>query len=123
MYLQQRHPIRIIKRPKRSRVGDHWGVQLPDGRVVHLTPEGLRLETFDEFVDGKEWAVVRTADPTRETAILSRVAEALRSPPRYRVHDKNCEVFANEMLGDPPVSPQVQSVLVVGAILFVLKVS
>lgn len=90
-----------------------------------MTPEGLFLHTFDEFVRGFEnnWRVVRAVDPVRERAINARVAEVLRQEVEYRLHDQNCEVFANWLVGDPPVSPQVQGVFVLGAIaLFVSAV-
>jgi hypothetical protein len=122
MYLRQRFPIRVIARPKRSLAGDHWGVQLPNGQVIHLMPEGVSLHTFDAFVRGFEnnWKVVRAVDPVREPEINARVAEALRQGVEYRLHDQNCEVFANWLVGDPPVSPQVQGVLILGAFALLL---
>jgi len=42
-------PIRIISRPKLTGVGEHWGVQLTDGSVAHLTPDGEHVVSFTEF--------------------------------------------------------------------------
>lgn len=116
MYVHERPrwPIRIISRAKRSFLGDHWGVQLPDGHVIHLTPEGVSLVSLDAFAEGRRVQVVREADPGRYHGILMRVRAALRSPQQYRLTDRNCETFANELLGDPPNSPQVLRVTLIG---------
>jgi hypothetical protein len=121
MYFAQPNPIRIIARSKRSLLGHHWGVQLPDGRVIHLTPEGAFLVSLEEFAEGKTWRVVREADPNRYNQIIWRVDAALRQPQQYRLTDRNCEVFANELLGDPPESPQVQSVALIAVLAVVIK--
>ena len=121
MYLGQPTPIRIIARAKRSLLGHHWGVQLPDGRVIHLTPEGAFLVSLEEFAEGKTCRVVREADPNRYHQILWRVDAALRQPQQYRLADRNCETFANELLGDPPESPQVKGVALIAALAVAIK--
>lgn len=98
MYLAKPATIRIISRATRSALGHHWGVQLPDGRAVLLTPEGAFLVSLDEFAEHKAWRVVREADPNRYHQIIWRVDAAFRRPQPYRLADRNCEVIANELL-------------------------
>lgn len=119
-YLQSQR-IRIIARPKRFWPGEHWGVQLSDGRVIHLTLEGVFLINLDVFLEGKKLREVRLADPCRNPQIMWRVTEALRSPPRYRFADQNCETFANQLLGDPPDSPQATGVALIALIALFVK--
>ena len=114
-------PIRMIARPKRLPVGEHVGVQLPDGTVVHLTREGASRVSLETFAEGKRCRVVRVAEPARTHHILARVNEALRKPQPYRLMDRNCENFANKLLGDEPESPQVQGVLLFALIVTALK--
>jgi len=122
MYFGEPIPIRIIARTKRSLLGNHWGVQLPDGRVIHLTPEGASLVSLEEFAEGKAWRVLREANPNRYHQIMWRVSDALRRPQHYRIADRNCETFANELLGDPPESPQVQGVALIALFAIAIKV-
>lgn len=122
MYVREQNPIRILARPKRSLLGEHWGVQLPGGEVIHLTPEGVRLDHPEVFTEGKQWWVVREADPRRTHQIMWRVSAALHQRERYHLTLRNCEVFANELLGDPPESPQVQGLAVLAAIVLTLRV-
>jgi Lecithin retinol acyltransferase len=112
MYPRQLNPIRIIARAKRSLLGNHWGVQLANGLVVHLTTEGTSLVTLQAFAEGKPWRVIRDADPRRCSQIMRRVEAALQHPQPYRLLDRNCENFANELLGDPAESLQVQGTAV-----------
>lgn len=112
MYFPWKQPIRIIARPKLALPGEHWGVQLIGGPVIHLTLEGLRFDTLEAFLAGKKLREVRAADPKRHGEILRRVDHALAHPPDYRLADQNCEVFANWLLGDPPESQQVQGAVV-----------
>lgn len=104
-------------------MGEHWGVQLPDGSVIHLTPEGLFHVVLEAFLEDKNFRVVRDADPARRSQIIWRVAQVLQQPPQYRVTNQNCEVFANWLLGDPPKSPQVKGMLLLGAIALVLHLA
>ena len=122
MYVGPPNPIRIIARTKRSLLGDHWGVQLSDGRVIHLTPEGALLVSLEQFAEGKAWRVVREANPDHWHHIMWRVGDALRQPQHYRLIDRNCETFANELLGDAPESPQVQGVALIAFLALAIRV-
>lgn len=112
MYFPWQQSIRIIARPKLALPGEHWGVQLPGGEVIHLALGGLRIDTLEIFLAGKKLREVRAAKPNRHGEILHRVNQALAFPPAYRLADQNCEVFANWLLGDPPESPQVRGAVV-----------
>ena len=121
MYLPQPSPIRIVSRSKLSGLGEHWGVELPDGRVIHLTPSGVALVSGDEFAQGLIVREVRQARKERHVQIMWRVAQSLQQPLQYRLLDQNCETFANHLLGDPPKSPQVAGVAILAAIVIALK--
>lgn len=120
MYQHRVQPIRIIARPKDFPLVDHWGVQLPDGRVIHLTPEGIKLESFEQFVDGRHWKEICLADPHRTSQIIWRANEALRRGSTYRLVDQNCEHFASWLLGGEPKSPQIKGLVHLGLIALAL---
>jgi uncharacterized protein YcgI (DUF1989 family) len=116
MYRSWHSPIRIVARPKLAGPGEHWGVQLPSGSVIHLTPEGVQLNGFDAFAAEKMVREVRQVDPGRHNEVMARVREALSNPPSYRLLDQNCEVFATWLVGEKPESPQVNGALLLGIV-------
>jgi hypothetical protein len=71
-------PIRIISRPKLTGLGEHWGVQLPDGNVAHLTPEGEQIVSFTEFAQGRPIKEVRRAAPEQRAQIMQRLSLSLQ---------------------------------------------
>ena len=62
---------RIIARPKLTGLGEHWGVQLPNGYVAHHTQAGERLVTLNEFSEGRPVKEIKRVDPTQnvQTAV------------------------------------------------------
>ena len=112
---------RILARPKLSLLGEHWGVQLPDGNMIHLTPDGASLVSLEQFLEGKTARVVRVSSATQTRQIVWRAWNALSRPQVYRLLDRNCETFANEILGEEPESSQVQGVVLLGLIALTLK--
>ena len=120
MYTTQPLSIRIIARPKPWLFGEHWGVHLPDGRVIHLTPDGVSLVSYDEFCAGKTPRVVHIAPDSRYLEIMRRVHLALSQRPAYHLTEQNCETFASWLIGDTPQSPQVKAFTVIGLLAAVL---
>ncbi len=114
-------PIRIVSRPKLSGLGEHWGVQLSCGNVVHLTQDGERFDGFEEFAQGRPVKVVRQASPNQAARIMQRVTQSLQRPGEYRLLDRNCETYATWLIGEKPQSPQVQGVVVLGLLAAFLK--
>ena len=114
-------PIRIVARQKLALPGEHWGVHFGDV-VVHLTRDGVRQDTFQEFLAGKEWREVRKVDPKLYPDIVRRLQEVRLNPPTYHLLDRNCEVFANWLVGERPESPQV-GFFIVAAFLFACAMS
>jgi hypothetical protein len=53
-------------------------------------------------------------------ATLHRIANALRSPQLYDPATNNCEIFANRVTGEEPVSPQLVGFVALLAIVAVL---
>ncbi len=114
-------PIRIISRPKLTGLGEHWGVQLPDGNVAHLTPEGEQIVSFTEFAQGRPIEEVRRAAPEQRAQIMQRLSLSLQHRGPYRLLDRNCETYATWLLGEKPRSPQVEGVILLGVIAALLR--
>ncbi|HOY02835.1 NC domain protein [Zoogloea sp.] len=114
-------PIRIISRPKLTGLGEHWGVQLPDGNVAHLTPEGEQIVSFTEFAQGRPIKEVRRAAPEQRAQIMQRLSLSLQHRGPYRLLDRNCETYATWLLGEKPRSPQVEGVILLGVIAALLR--
>ncbi|OGB57255.1 MAG: NC domain protein [Burkholderiales bacterium RIFOXYD12_FULL_59_19] len=114
-------PIRIISRSKLSGIGDHWGVQLPNGDVVHLTPTGEKIVSFIDFAQGRPVKEIRRAPPEQYAQIMQRVTLSVQNPGQYRLLDRNCETYATWLIGEKPQSPQVQGVVVLGLIAAFLR--
>ena len=100
-------PIRILSRPKLSGFGEHWGVQLPDGRVIHRTTHGVELISFNGFAQGLAVREVKRARRDTYPGIMERVREARQQPTGYRLLDNNCQHFATSLIGEQRESPQV----------------
>lgn len=114
-------PIRIISRPKLTGLGEHWGVQLPDGNVAHLTPEGEQIVSFTEFAQDRPIKEVRRAAPEQRAQIMQRLSLSLQHRGPYRLLDRNCETYATWLLGEKPRSPQVEGVIFLGVIAALLR--
>jgi hypothetical protein len=107
---------RIISRPKLTGLGEHWGVQLPNGYVAHHTQAGEKLVTLDKFSEGRQVKEIKRADPSQNVQIMQRAAMTIQNPGEYRLLDRNCETYATWLVGEKPHSPQVLGVVVLGAI-------
>ena len=88
MYMTQPLSICIIARPKPWLFGEHWGVRLPDGRVIHLTPNGVAYVSYNVFPGWHMRGVVRDmmrfhsrklSDPSRQAQHSQR---QMRSAPQ-----------------------------------------
>ena len=121
IFTTSQFPIRIVSRPKLSGVGDHWGVQLPNGNVAHLTPTGEQIVTFDDFAQGRPVKEIRRAPPEQYAQIIRRVTLSVQNPGQYRLLDRNCETYATWLIGEKPQSPQVTGVVVLGLIAAFLR--
>lgn len=121
MYSYYQYPARIIARTKLSGFGEHWGVQLPDGTVAHLTPAGEQIVSFEEFAQGRPIKEIRRAAPEHYGQIVWRATATAHNPGQYRLLDRNCETYATWLMGEVPQSPQVQGILVLGLFAALLK--
>ena len=121
IFTNSQFPIRIVSRPKLSGIGEHWGVQLPNGNVAHLTPSGEQIVTFGDFAQGRQVKGIRRAPPEQYAQIMRRVALSVQNPGQYRLLDRNCETYATWLIGEKPQSPQVMGVVVLGLIAAFLR--
>lgn len=121
MFSNTQHPVRIIARTKLSGFGEHWGVQLPDGNVAHLTTTGEQIVSFDVFAQGRPVKEIRRAAPEQYGQIMWRATASARTPGQYRLLDRNCETYATWLMGEKPQSPQVQGMVLVGLIAAFLR--
>lgn len=121
IFATSQFPIRIICRPKLSGIGEHWGVQLPNGNVAHLTPTGEQIVTFTDFAQGRQVKEIRRAPPEQYGQIMQRVTLSVQNPGQYRLLDRNCQTYATWLIGEKPQSPQVMGVVVLGLIAAFLR--
>lgn len=115
------YTVGIIARKKLSGFGEHWGVQLPDGRVAHLTTEGEQIVSREEFAQGWPVKEIRHAPPELHGQIMWRATITANNPGQYRLLDRNCETYATWLLGEKPQSPQVQGWVVLGLLVAMLR--
>lgn len=121
MDISIQYPVRIIARPKLSGFGEHWGVQLPDGRVAHLNQAGEQIVSLAEFAQGLPVKEIRRASPEHYGQILWRAITSVRKPGRYHLLDWNCETYATWLMGEAPKSPQVQGLAALALVLAFLR--
>jgi hypothetical protein len=107
---------RIISRPKLTGLGEHWGVQLPNGYVAHHTQTGEKLVTLEQFSEGHVVKEVKRVDSTQSIEIVQRATATTQHPSEYRLLDRNCECYATWLIGEKPHSPQVRAVALLCAI-------
>lgn len=114
IFTAKQFPIRIISRAKLSGIGEHWGVQLPNGNVAHLTLTGEKIVSFYDFAQGRQVKEVRKAAPEHYNQIMRRVFLSVQKPGQYRLLDRNCETYATWLIGEKPQSPQVMGAVILG---------
>ena len=121
IFTTRQFPIRIVSRSKLSGIGDHWGVQLPNGNVAHLTPTGEQIVNVTDFAQGRPVKEIRRAVPEQYAQIMQRVTLSVQNPSQYRLLDRNCETYATWLVGEKPQSPQVLGVVVLGLVAAFLR--
>ena len=121
IFTTRQYPIRIVSRPKLSGIGEHWGVQLPNGNIAHLTPTGEHIVTFVDFAQGRLVKEIRRVAPEQYAQVMRRVTLSVQNPGQYRLLDRNCETYATWLIGEKPQSPQVVGVVVLGLIAAFLR--
>lgn len=104
----------IICRPKLSGGGTHFGVQLPDGRVIHLTPDGVEQTTMASFANRLAVKVSYSIPVNMIDEVYRRTHQAMRNPRSYAILNWNCEHFANWIAGRPAESTQIDGVVILG---------
>lgn len=94
----------------------HVGIVVLGG-VLHNSPgKGERLESLADFANGKTFTIERS---NADSEIVTQRAYAiLRAPRPYDVLFQNCEHTVSEILTGAKQSPQLGSVVVVGALVF-----
>lgn len=107
---------RIIARPKLIGIGEHWGVELPNGLVAHHSPEGEKIVALVEFSQRLPVKEIKRVDPALNARIMERAMASVRSPGTYHLFDRNCETYATWLIGEKPHSPQVLGAAILGAI-------
>lgn len=100
--------IAVITRQKMNGLGEHWGVRLSNGWVAHYTADGdFQIVTYEGFAQGKAVKTVREVPVERTHEVYRRLDLITRNPRRYHLTDWNCEIFANWLTGEQPLSQQV----------------
>jgi hypothetical protein len=108
----------LVKRPKRSGFGEHWGVidignrvplnhrYVSSPRVIHQTREGILAESIPEM---REWMFVGVIED--EAGAIQRIQQALKTP-NYDVFGNNCEHFSSFVATGKKESKQVFFVII-----------
>ncbi|WP_411879758.1 hypothetical protein [Polaromonas sp. YR568] len=96
-----------ISRPKLLGFVRHEGVLMPDGRVVHTSPDGgTRICSYAEFRAGLEVNVEYELPIHRHADALAVLNRLLAANAPYDLIANNCEIFARKVMLEKPVSPQ-----------------
>ena len=116
--------ILVITRPKKNRVGTHWGVELSNGQVVDYTQEdGLRFTDRSRFAENLPITVLRQVPWHLAWAVYSRLEEVRRNPRKYDLVEWNCETFAEWLTAGVPKSAQVLGGLLLIGLIAVLAIA
>lgn len=110
----------VVKRLKLGAPGEHFGLALPDGRIVDLSLEtGIRVTDPHTFAGGKDVEIVRLVPADRHAAVYSRLRAARINPAAYDLLNWNCETFVNFLVGEEPHSAQARllGVIAIGALI------
>lgn len=111
--------MKVLSREKAGGLAQHFGVQFSDGKVVEFTPTGVAIVSAQKFANGNPVVVVRTVPKHVEVHVKSRLAQALANPKAYNLFEWNCECFVNWLIGEKPVSKQVNGWLLLGLFAFI----
>lgn len=117
MYVRQHndHSLAVVSRRKAGAFR-HVGVLLPDGRVAHCSPgRGEHISSIEEFAAGEDINIERLVSELESAATTRRIAAAIRNPKMYDALSNNCEIFANRVTGQNPISPQLSAALCLAA--------
>lgn len=104
-------PARILSRPKLGGGGRHFGVELWDGSIIHLTLTGVEHVSRAAFLLNHEPKVEHVMPEALVMFMMERVRQSLESPHAYRFLVWNCEHFANWVVGRPAESAQVSGAI------------
>ena len=122
----QYHPpssVAVLSRRKGG-ILRHVGLLLPDGRVAHCSPgHGEHISPVEEFSDGQDVTIERLLTPGESAVTMHRISQAVSASHAYDALTNNCEIFAHRMIGEIPVSPQLQSMAVLVGLAALLRVS
>src|SRR5947209_1964311 len=97
-------PMCVVRRQKLNGIGQHYGLALPDGRVVDLNHGiGVRITSAEIFAAGRDVETVRPVDVRKYPMVRQRLQQATTAPPAYQLVGMNCEDFANWVSGEDAI--------------------
>jgi hypothetical protein len=103
--------IKLIRRDKFPNI-HHYGVELPDGRCIELSPtKGIRFCTMPDFSAGKQVVIEKTIPYT--TFAYNRLIELIDGNKKYDLVNFNCEHFARYLTEGKAESFQVRDTFIV----------
>ena len=98
-----------ISRPKLHNMpGEHEAVLLPDGLAAHITAGRFpEIVSFQEYAQGLPVRLLAELDRNQTCAAIERLNALLRTQAPYDPLFCNCETFARKVMGEPGVSWQI----------------
>lgn len=116
-------PVLVLKRPKKSGLGFHFGVQFPGGAVYDITYEdGMRRLSRDQFADGEIVTVAKSIPWHMGHHVRARLEQIARNPRKYDLLNWNCETLAEYLTSGVPRSTQVFGAIFVTGLVVALLV-
>lgn len=107
----------IIRRRKFGGSVWHYGLLLPDGRVIEFSDKGVQAISTEAFSAGQDVEHVRQVSMNKLASIQQRLNWFHHDPKPYDLAGFNCETFVNWLVGDiEPKSEQVRVALTLAAI-------
>lgn len=114
----------IVRRPKLSGLGYHYGVCLPDRSIVDYNSDSIvRQGDPFQFACNHLIEVVRQVPDSEAFNAHLRLQRASFFPSEYDLLHWNCETFATWLAGEEPRSDQVRWAILAAAAVAIVAIA
>lgn len=113
--------LNIIRRQKLCGIGYHYGLTLPDGRVMHMdASRGIEIVSLNSFASGHLVEPVAHQGAVWDAQAALRLNEAISANRRYDLFAWNCETLANWVARGKAESREVQAWFLIASLVALL---